>query len=83
MNHDDVEEVQIMVITDVVQQIVLEKETTLITKCRQTFQKVISVHYKGGIRGLGRIWATGCVKCWLVTLAINSFSFLPHLQPPP
>ena len=24
---------------------------------------------------------TGCVKFWLATLAINSFSFLPHLQP--
>ena len=33
------------------------------------------------IRGLGRIWETGCVKCWLATLAIHSFSFLPHLQP--
>ena len=26
-------------------------------------------------RGLGRIWATGCVKCWLPTLVIHSFSF--------
>ena len=24
---------------------------------------------------------TGCVKCWLATLAILSFWFLPHLQP--
>ena len=39
-------------------------------------------------RGLGRIWETGCVKkqtgCvqfWHATLAIHSFSFLPHLQP--
>ena len=39
-------------------------------------------------RGLGRIWETGCVKkingCvkfWLAMLEINSFSFLPHLQP--
>ena len=24
---------------------------------------------------------TGCVKCWLATLAIHSFSILPHLQP--
>ena len=31
------------------------------------------------VRGLGRIWATGCVKFWLATLAIHSFS--PHLQP--
>ena len=28
-----------------------------------------------------RIWETGCVKFWLATLAIHSFSVLPHLQP--
>ena len=39
--------------------------------------------------GLGRIWATGyvlkektgCVKCWLAMLTIQSFTFWPHLQP--
>ena len=43
---------------------------------------------KDMVSGLGRIWETGCVKektgcvkSWHATLAIQSFQFLPHLQP--
>ena len=54
---------------------------------KQNVSELDSIDILNVVRGLGRIWATGCVKektgCVnfvLATLTIHSFTFLTNLQ---